>query len=183
MGSHGKPVGQFMQGMTTKDVSVTSLVVEKQVVHRQMVETMAMMVMMETTEMTVTTGMTETTVMTGTTGTTETTVMTGTTVMTETTGTTETTETMVMMGTMGTTETMVTMIMINLQFPIQKKNSRQSALFLTTVTQRNQELHTRSINHWTTLRRIWLKFKPSSKPMVSFSEYWIIYSDIFLKCE
>merc|ERR1712038_596640 len=115
-----------------------------------MVETMAMMVMMETTEMTVTTGMTETT------------------------GTTETTETMVMMGTMGTmrtTETMVMMvttIMINLQFPIQKKNSRQSALFLTTVTQRNQELHTRSINHWTTLRRIWLKFKLSSKPMVSF---------------
>merc|ERR1712113_1077551 len=113
--------------------------------------------MMETTEMTVTTGMTETTVMTG------------------------TTETMVMTGTMGMTETMVMMvttIMINLQFPIQKKNSRQSALFLTTVTQRNQELHTRSINHWTTLRRIWLKFKPSSKPMVSFSEYWIIYSDI-----
>merc|ERR1712050_221917 len=130
-----------------------------------MVETMATMVMMETTEMTVTTGMTETT------------IMTGTTVMTETTGTTETTETtetMVMTGTMGTTETMVMMVttkMINLQFPIQKKNSRQSALFLTTVTQRNQELHTRSINHWTTLRRIWLKFKPSSKPMVSFSEY------------
>merc|ERR1711920_1020679 len=166
-----------MQGMTTKDVSVTSLVVEKQVVHRQMVETMAMMVMMETTEMTGTTGMTETTVMTGTTGTTETTVM------TETTGTTGMTETMVMTGTMGTMVMMVTTIMINLQFPIQEKNSRQSALFLTTVTLRNQELHTRSINHWTTLRRIWLKFKPSSKPMVSFSEYWIIYSDIFLKCE